>query len=125
MSMVLNVLFSIGGSGGAVYVASVTGAGYSRETGVILGVLAAMVVGLAELVLAWIFIWRVGEGRKKEVEQWKGSASLGVKEREVLALENDVNGEGKVDEGDETAVPEKKAEVRLRRRAIRPEVGET
>jgi len=59
------------------------------------------------------------------VEQWKGSASLGVKEREVLALENDVNGEGKVDEGDETAVPEKKAEVRLRRRAIRPEVGET
>ena len=105
-----------------MYVASVTGAGYTREMGVILGVLAAVVVGLAEMILLWIFVWRVADGRKKAVEQWKGSASLGVKESKgVLALEDSVKGEQQEAEGTTEVVLEKKPEVRLRRRAIRPE----
>jgi hypothetical protein len=128
---VLNVLFSIGGAGGAVYVAAVTGAGYSRELGVILGLIAATVVGVAEMVLLWIFVWRVKEGRKKGIEQWKGSSGIGVKEREVAGLiEGEDGGGADGEEGTGSAdventetvkvggVEKSRTEVRLRRRAI-------
>ena len=133
----LNVLFSIGGSGGAVYVASVTGAGYSREVGVILGLIAAALVGVAEMILLWIFVWRVKEGRKKGIEQWKGSSGLGVKESDVAGFiegkdkiatdieaetaSGDDMGTGVVKAGD---AEKSRTEVRLRRRAIGTPSGE-
>lgn len=123
-----------------MYVASVTGAGYSRETGVILGVIAALVVGVAEMILLWIFVWRIKEGRKRGIEQWKGSSAVGVKEADGAGL---IDGDGEIDRIAE-AEPEEDAdresgdgigdaamgamkvgeaernrtEVRLRRRAI-------
>ena len=104
-----------------MYVAATTGAGYTKETGVILGVLAGCVVGLAEVILVWILVWKVEEGRKKEVEMWKGSAADGVSEtsgEELRSKGGDGDGEEKV------AVVEEEEEegsrkVRLRRRALR------
>lgn len=71
--------------------AATTGAGYTRESGVILGVLAALVVGIAEMILVWIFVWRVAEGRKKEVEQWKGTSGVGFKEEPKLLQGEDTS----------------------------------
>ncbi|KAK1922131.1 hypothetical protein DB88DRAFT_512566 [Papiliotrema laurentii] len=116
ISTILNIAFSIFGSGGAVYVAATTGAGYTRERSVILAVLAGVVVGLAELVLIWIFVWRIAEARKHEVEQWRGSAGEGIKQPELVEAE----GGGSVqllDDG-EGMIDKPKTEVRLRRRGI-------
>lgn len=84
LSTILNVLFSIFGSAFAVYVAGTTGAGYTREASILLGILAGAVVGVAEAVLVWIFSKRVKEGRKERWERGRkmarGSAGLGPKE---------------------------------------------
>lgn len=95
-----------------MYVASVTGAGYSREKGVILGLLGATIVGIAEVVLIWIFVWRVQEGRKREVENWKGSSGLGIKEIEAVLDETE--------QGEEVVMADKPkvSTVRLRRKGL-------
>lgn len=63
--------------------AGTTGAGYTRETSILLGILAGAVVGIAEAILVWIFSARVKEGRRERWERGarmgKGSAGLGVK----------------------------------------------
>ena len=108
--------------------AAITGAGYRRETGVLLGLLAAVVVGISEGVLLWIFVYRVKESRARSVKEWIGSASEGPKEA-VEAIESpseaergDTVDESGVESGKpgETVIPEKSAkrEIRLRRRAI-------
>jgi hypothetical protein len=76
LSTVLNILFSIFGSGFAVYVAATTGGGYAREKGILLGVLAGVIVGIADGVLVWIFGQRVKEGRE-EVGSWLLSSLKG------------------------------------------------
>lgn len=73
-------------------------------------------MGLAELVLIWIFVWRIAEARKHEVEQWRGSAGEGIKQPELVEAE----GGGSVqllDDG-EGMIDKPKTEVRLRRRGI-------
>lgn len=122
LSTVLNILFSIFGSAGAVYVAATTGGGYSREGGILLGVLAGVVVGIADGVLFWIFKSRVKEGREEgrrmAIKLSKGSAGEGEKGGgnvdggEVLELEG-VEKEQEVQD-----VPAAKKDIRLRRRAI-------
>jgi len=117
-------------------VASVTGAGYSREVGVILGVIAALVVGVAEMILLWIFVWRIKEGRRRGIEQWKGSSAAGVKEnsdvKQIMASEGEMGGdedeptlepvdgvvEGILDEKPAGETRKPASNVRLRRRAI-------
>ncbi|ORX40655.1 hypothetical protein BD324DRAFT_13348 [Kockovaella imperatae] len=101
----LNVLFSVVGAGVAVYMAAITGAGYKRETGVLLGVFAAVVVAITEGALLWIFAYKVKVVQRKEVEMWKGSASEGVKKT--------------LDNGPETSINTPRP-VRLRRRPIQP-----
>ncbi|EIW72220.1 hypothetical protein TREMEDRAFT_23042, partial [Tremella mesenterica DSM 1558] len=80
LTTALNILFSIFGAAYAVYWASVTGAGYSRETGVLLGVLTGMIVGVADGVVVWGFTKRLNEGREEArlmaLEMNKGSGAL-------------------------------------------------
>lgn len=80
LATVVNILFSIFGSAGAVYVASTTGAGYSREVAVILAILAGCVVGIADAVLVWIVSVRSEEERKESkrmaVEMSQGSGAI-------------------------------------------------
>lgn len=124
LSTVLNILFSIFGSAFAVYVAATTGGGYSREKGILLGVLAGVVVGIADGVLVWIFQHRVTEGReegrKMAIKLSKGSAGEGEKE-EGEAAQLSIE-EGKQDGEDSqeatTDMPPAKKEIRLRRRPI-------
>ena len=102
--------------------AGTTGAGYTRETSILLGVLAGAVVGIAEAILVWIFSARVQEGRRERWERGakmgRGSAALGVKggdggdEAEQRTLEgirlvtgDDVEGT----DGDDDEVPESQA----------------
>ena len=117
--------------------ASVTGAGYSREVGVILGVIAALVVGVADMILLWIFVWRIKEGRRRGIEQWKGSSAAGIKEdsdvKQIMASEGEIEGdedeptlepvvdgvvEGVLDEKPAGETRKSTSNVRLRRRAI-------
>ncbi|KAI9633998.1 uncharacterized protein MKK02DRAFT_28727 [Dioszegia hungarica] len=99
LASTLNILFSIFGSAGAVYAAGVSGAGYSRETALLLAILAAVVVAVAEGVLYWIFKVRLRKGREESAkmgrEMNRGSAKLGV-----LDSMADVVGDGKVSSGD-------------------------
>lgn len=118
MSTALNILFSIFGSGFAVYVAGTTGAGYTREKSVVLGIVAGVLVGVAEAILLWIFVWRLQENRENEVKMWTGSHSAGVKSSEEKPREDD-SGDG--DARSEIQLKDKKVELRLRRRAIKPE----
>ena len=102
--------------------AGTTGAGYTRETSILLGVLAGAVVGIAEAILVWIFSARGQEGRRERWERGakmgRGSAALGVKggdggdEAEQRTLEgirlvtgDDVEGT----DGDDDEVPESQA----------------
>jgi hypothetical protein len=138
LSTVFNVLFSIVGSAAAVYVASITGAGYSRETAMLLAILAGVIVGIADGVLVWVLGKRVEKERKEARERGRkealGSSKLGEITDGVL------NGEGVTEageageaEGEDTVgeskisgvssgltddvVPERRA-IRLRRRPV-------
>jgi hypothetical protein len=127
LSTVLNILFSIFGSGFAVYVAATTGGGYSREKGILLGILAGVVVGIADGVLVWIFGQRVKEGREESrklaMKLAKGSGADGVSDStleiegpaEEVLEDEDGEVESKTPEKD---IPPVKKEIRLRRRAI-------
>jgi len=129
LSTVLNILFSILGSGFAVYVAATTGGGYTREKGILLGILAGVVVGIADGVLVWIFGQRVKEGReegrKLAIKLAKGSGADGVSdgtstlEIEGQAEEVSEDQDGEVEsKAPEKEIPPVKKEIRLRRRAI-------
>jgi hypothetical protein len=127
LSTVLNILFSIFGSGFAVYVAATTGGGYSREKGILLGILAGVVVGIADGVLVWIFGQRVKEGREESrklaIKLAKGSgaeaASDSTLEIEGPAEEVLEDEDGEVEsKAPEKDIPPVKKEIRLRRRAI-------
>ncbi|KAJ9101696.1 hypothetical protein QFC21_003034 [Naganishia friedmannii] len=65
ISTVLNVLFSIGGVGGAVFVVAKTSAGMRQETAVLLAFLAAVVVGIAE---TWLYISHARRSAKRYAE---------------------------------------------------------
>lgn len=128
LSTVLNILFSIFGSAFAVYVAATTGGGYSREKGILMGIVAGVIVGVADGVLVWIFQNRVKEGReegrKMAIKLSKGSGADGEKveneneseEGGVKKIEAGRDGDGHDAEVKET--PTVKKEIRLRRRAI-------
>jgi hypothetical protein len=133
LSTVLNILFSIFGSGFAVYVAATTGGGYAREKGILLGILAGVVVGIADGVLVCIFGQRVREGReegrKLAIKLARGSGGDGVnldgdvtaEERESIAGELDekvLEVEAVAEVILEKKVPPVKKDIRLRRRAI-------
>ena len=129
LSTVLNILFSIFGSGFAVYVAATTGGGYAREKGILLGILAGVIVGIADGVLVWIFGERVKEGReegrKLAIKLAKGSGGDGTMDStgatEVQSIDEDSSRQQ--DAQQTLAVPDGeikpvKKEIRLRRRAI-------
>jgi hypothetical protein len=122
LSTVLNILFSIFGSAFAVYVAATTGGGYTREKGILLGVLAGVVVGIADGALVWIFAQRVKEGReegrKMAIKLGKGSGGDGLVESDRIQDESEVTAVMEK-EIEKEAEPVKK-EFRLRRRAIGP-----
>ena len=128
LSTVLNILFSIFGSAFAVYVAATTGGGYSREKGILMGVVAGLVVGVADGVLIRIFANRVKEGREEgrrvAIKLSKGSGADGekvdVNDEEGSAKAIERSEDGSNEEVKET--PKVKKEIRLRRRAI-PEKG--
>lgn len=131
LTTVLNVLFSIFGSAAAVYVASVSGAGYSRETAVILAVLAGVVVGIAEGVLVWIFGDRLKKGReasrKTAREMAKGSGAINDREIEDTQVADGASDGQNKDEDQATLVRIESssttpragtAGIRLRRKAL-------
>ncbi|WVF73033.1 hypothetical protein IAT40_007851 [Kwoniella sp. CBS 6097] len=94
LTTAINIVFSIVGSGAAVYVASTTGAGYTRETAVLLAVLTGVVVGLADMGLLWIFSTRL-EGSRKErfensVKMLKGSGKI---DQESESEKKDIEGQ--------------------------------
>ncbi|OCF44590.1 hypothetical protein I317_01477 [Kwoniella heveanensis CBS 569] len=100
LTTALNIIFSIIGSAAAVYVASTSGAGYTRETAVLLAVLTGAVVGLADLGLVVIFSKRL-EGSRKErfensVKALKGSGKVDEPTEDQMELER------KTEEGDGT-----------------------
>jgi len=124
LSTVLNILFSIFGSGFAVYVAATTGGGYTREKGILLGILAGVVVGIADGVLVWIFGQRVKEGReegrKLAIKLAKGSGADAALDStlEIEGLSEEAPGDEAESEAPEKNIPTVKKEIRLRRRAI-------
>ena len=99
-----------------MYVAAITGAGYTRETAVILAILAAAAVGLADGVIVWVYVDRLDRGRR---EAGRRAAEMG---RGSGKVEEAREGE---DEGNEMEVEERvevaaaKRGVRLRRRGLR------
>lgn len=127
LSTVLNILFSIFGSGFAVYVAATTGGGYAREKGILLGILAGIVVGIADGVLVWIFGQRLKEGReegrKLAIKLAKGSGADGDPDSTTQiegSAEEVLEGSHGEEENQapEKDIPPVKREIRLRRRAI-------
>ncbi|ADV24045.1 hypothetical protein I305_02473 [Cryptococcus gattii E566] len=125
LSTTFNVLFSILGSAGAVYVAAVSGAGYSREKGILLGILAGLIVGIAEGVLVVLFMGRVEQDRKERHERgrklMKGSGKALDQIEDQTQVEEGVQGKLRAKEGTEsTAVPAK--QIQLRRRGLKPQV---
>jgi hypothetical protein len=135
LSTVFNVLFSIVGSAAAVYVASITGAGYSRETAMLLAILAGVIVGIADGVLVWVLGKRVEKERKEARERGRkealGSSKLGEMTDGVLDGEGgteagEAEGEDTVGESKisgvssgltDDVVPGRRA-IRLRRRPV-------
>lgn len=101
LATAFNVLFSVFGAGGAVYVAATTGAGWTREQGLLLGIFAGTVVAIADVGLIIIFKGRLKKRREETaktiVKMSRGSAA--VADAPVALIEE-------------------KKEVRLRRRAI-------
>ncbi|WWD19577.1 hypothetical protein CI109_104038 [Kwoniella shandongensis] len=129
LSTTINILFSIFGSAFAVYVASVSGAGYSKETAILLAVLAGVIVGIADGVLVWIFTGRVKEKRKEREQRgrdmMRGSgAFLDDEDHEEDDEEKNGVGDGvsseivlEKKEGLETTAVKK--QVQLRRRGLK------
>ncbi|KAK8853160.1 hypothetical protein IAR55_003861 [Kwoniella newhampshirensis] len=124
LSTTVNILFSIFGSAAAVYVASVSGAGYTRETAILLAILTGVVVGIADGVLVWIFTGRVKESRKEREkrgrEMMRGSGAVDERENNdekvIDGAEQDASLSVNEKEGSETTARQK--QVRLRRRGL-------
>ncbi|WVW86098.1 hypothetical protein I302_108137 [Kwoniella bestiolae CBS 10118] len=124
ISTVLNILFSIFGSSIAVYLVSSSSAGYSREIAILLGVLTGIIVGVADVVLIYLYSRKLDEGRRESrrvgMKMLRGSGRIGEKEKVEERVEEDTG------EGDVMDLPEKdgtestgvKKEVRLRRRGL-------
>lgn len=113
LATVFNVLFSIFGAGGAVYVAATTGAGWSREHGLLLGILAGIVVAIADAGLIIIFKGRLKTARadraKMTVKMSRGSGAIREESTAKEASQETPN--------PPTLIEDKK-QLRLRRRAI-------
>ncbi|CAK9780376.1 unnamed protein product [Cutaneotrichosporon oleaginosum] len=96
VATVLNVLFSIFGVGGGVYYAA-RSVGWARERAILLGILAGVVVGIADSVLLWIFKVRLKKDRRdtarRRVRLNKGSAGIPGSAK-VLSLGGEGEGEG-------------------------------
>ncbi|WRT70290.1 uncharacterized protein IL334_007288 [Kwoniella shivajii] len=130
ISTILNILFSIFGSGAAVYVASTTGAGYSREISILLAVLTGFIVGIADAILVWIFTKKVEESRVERHNTGRkmlsGSGKLSETEENLITdgNEDDIQDEEDSQKGNEQIMKEKigssgvKKEIRLRRRGL-------
>jgi hypothetical protein len=110
-------------------VASRTGAGYSRETAVLLAILAGVVVGVADAVLVWIVSVRsekeMRAARQMGMKMSKGSGAIVEpqlaiegQEEEVDAFVDSTLGDLLVEETQETASSTLRS-VRLRRRQLR------
>ncbi|OWZ35796.1 hypothetical protein C349_05012 [Cryptococcus neoformans var. grubii Br795] len=123
LSTIFNVIFSILGSAGAVYMAAVSGAGYSREKGVLLGILAGLIVGIADGVLVVLFMSKVEKDRRERHERgrklMKGSGKALDQIEDQARIEQGVQVKLLAKEGIEsTAVSAK--QIQLRRRALKP-----
>lgn len=126
LATVLNILFSVFGVGGGVYVVA-KNAGWTRETAMLLAIIAGIVVGIADSVLVWIFKVRLKKDRKdtakRRVRMNKGSAAIPGSAK-VLTLDGeDGYGEAQggqvVLEGAETvASATEKRTLRLRRKPL-------
>ena len=122
LTTALNILFSIFGAAYAVYYASIHGAGYRRETGVLLGVLTGFVVGIADGVIVWGLTRRVEEGRKISEERMKKEARISGALPPAVApgkAEGDTKGELVQIHQGTSALETASKGVRLRRKAIR------
>ncbi|WVN86428.1 uncharacterized protein L203_101592 [Cryptococcus depauperatus CBS 7841] len=119
LSTVFNILFSIIGSAGAVYVASVTGAGYTREKGILLSILAGVIVGLADGVLIVLYTRTAENTRKDQHERGRrlmqGSGGIPEAKKE---LEDAVTGQQMEKEGVSTSSVTSGRRLQLRRRAL-------
>lgn len=108
------------GCGFAAYVAATTGAGWSRESAVLLAVAVGAIVGVADAGIVFLYKRRVKEdgvrSAKLRAKYSRGTGATGV------LLERD--GEGEITKeievvaGEATTIPAPKREVRLRRRAV-------
>ncbi|WWD03529.1 hypothetical protein V865_001582 [Kwoniella europaea PYCC6329] len=126
ISTVLNILFSIFGSSIAVYVVSTSSAGYSKEISILLGILTGIIVGVADMVLVYLYTRKLDEGRRESkkvgLKMLRGSGKIGEKDEG----EKDSSGDGeKEDESvvdlsqtSDTLSTAVKKEVRLRRRGL-------
>ncbi|EJT50963.1 hypothetical protein A1Q1_07829 [Trichosporon asahii var. asahii CBS 2479] len=105
---------------GLAYVAATTGAGWSRESAVLLAVAVGAIVGVADAGIVFLYKRRVKEdgvrSAKLRAKYSRGTGATGV------LLERD--GEGEITKeievvaGEATMIPAPKREVRLRRRAV-------
>lgn len=66
LMVVLNVLLTVFGTAAAVWWAA---RWWSPAARVLLSLGAAIVVAIADVVIFWVFAWRVGGGRKREGER--------------------------------------------------------
>ena len=117
ISTVLNVLFSIFGVAFAAYYAS-SSSGYSRETGILLGIAAGIVAGIADAGLIWIYSTRLDKDRQRAANMGarlaKGSGAL-AKPPETDAH---VDGSGGDPVHPSTSSIVDKRTIRLRRRGL-------
>ncbi|OCF77191.1 hypothetical protein I204_01176 [Kwoniella mangroviensis CBS 8886] len=126
ISTVLNILFSIFGSSIAVYVVSTTSAGYSREISIFLGILTGIIVGVADMVLVYLYTRKLDEGRRESkkvgLKMLRGSGKIG--EKDEGAKDSGVDGEKEdetvvdLSQTNDTLSTAVKKEVRLRRRGL-------
>ncbi|WWC94763.1 hypothetical protein V866_001612 [Kwoniella sp. B9012] len=126
ISTVLNILFSIFGSSIAVYVVSTSSAGYSREISILLGILTGIIVGVADMVLVYLYTRKLDEGRRESkkvgLKMLRGSGKIGEKNEgeKDSSVDGEKEDERVVDlsQTSDTLSTAVKKEVRLRRRGL-------
>ncbi|WWC64649.1 uncharacterized protein I303_107260 [Kwoniella dejecticola CBS 10117] len=137
ISTVLNILFSIFGSAIAIYLVCKSSAGYSTEVSILLGILTGLIVGIADVVLLYLYSDKLDKGRKEShrtgLKNLRGSgASIEKKSAEektagIQEDDDDFGGQkGVVDmqETEETQTTGTKADIRLRRRGLQKETDD-
>ncbi|WWC71953.1 uncharacterized protein I206_105912 [Kwoniella pini CBS 10737] len=129
ISTILNILFSIFGSSIAVYLVCKSSSGYSNEISLLLSILTGLIVGIADLILIYLYSDKLDKGRKEShkigLKMLRGTGALQDNEEQSPIQDEDEKEDNTIVDLEAKEITQstgRKVDIRLRRRGLKSEI---